>query len=118
MVNAVVVVAVAYVLKTLYKGTKHFPSTGKKQSREITLIAKNSTGMKFTVPNSNFVILGFPSVGSGGRRSGGDLVFVGLFWSGFLWVCLFNSAHELTFFPASQIPLLFSVSDLIADSCY
>lgn len=30
IVNAVVVVAVAYVLKTLYKGTKHFPSTSKK----------------------------------------------------------------------------------------
>lgn len=57
IVNAVVAVAVAYVLKTLYKRIKHFPSTGKKKKQRITRLVKSSTGMKSTVPDSNYATL-------------------------------------------------------------
>lgn len=107
-VNAVV--AVAYVLKTLYKRSKHFPSTGKKRSGEITLLVKGSRGTKFIVPDSNYatiwsLLLGFWV----GFCFGGLVVVV---WFRFLggWVCVsfccfvlcllgfFYSVHELTFF--------------------
>lgn len=127
IVNTVVVVVVAYVLETLYKGTTHFPSAGKKAKQRNNTKSKRMNEVQFLIPLlqlcGSLMILGFGGLlfGFSWRREVVWFLLVCfgvLFFWGFGWVVVFFSLHDLTFSCDSQILRLFCVSDLIANFWY